>query len=210
MFLRDKVWIDLFQLLSFGRKPIRKRIANIIFHYYPSLLLSDISLDRSRRDEIAFKYYPWIRIFVKSCIKIFDKICHFLKFQNFITVISTPCENLTCSSHGEAASRICLNGQATVAATFGQSSVPLYICEVCYQDGLNEWSPVIDQHKPLQQVTLDCEGRQCNQEQVASYTILSNTIMSRCDATGGKWNWQSPKPTRYCRPCFLEYCQGEL
>ena len=144
MLLREKIWMDLFQILSFSRKPTRKRMANIMFHYYPSLMLSDVVVERARREDLTFQYNPWTM---------------------------TPCENLTCSSHGQAASRICLNGQATVAATFGQSSIPLYICEVCFQEGgQNEWAPVIDQHKPLKNLSLECENRQCNHELAASFT----------------------------------------
>ena len=55
----------------------------------------------------------------------------------------------------------------TVAHTFGQKTIPLYICEVCYQEGnpKSEWFPVIDQHKPLKTLSVNCEKTQCSHEQ---------------------------------------------
>ena len=40
MLLRKNVWVDLWTLLCYSQQDIRKRVANIIFHYFPSLLIT--------------------------------------------------------------------------------------------------------------------------------------------------------------------------
>ena len=77
------------------------------------------------------------------------------------------CENQSCPTKKDIASRISLNGPQAIGATFGQSSVPIYICEACFHDSENNWSPNINLQKPMTTVQLECENRNCNHEENA-------------------------------------------
>ena len=90
-----------------------------------------------------------------------------------------------CPTKRDIASRISLNGPQAIGATFGQSSVPIYICEACFHDSgnlswkisaklkhqkfvtENNWSPNINLQKPMMTVQLECENRNCNHEENA-------------------------------------------
>ena len=72
-----------------------------------------------------------------------------------------------CPTKRDIASRISLNGPQAIGATFGQSSVPIYICEACFHDSENNWSPNINLQKPMTTVQLECENRNCNHEENA-------------------------------------------
>ena len=55
---RAKVWTFLFELLAFSTANIRENLANLVFHYYPSLLL-DEKLEKMSNDKNAFEYADW-------------------------------------------------------------------------------------------------------------------------------------------------------
>ena len=93
-----------------------------------------------------------------------DKYVTQFKFVPWKPII---CENQACPTKKEIASRISLNGPQAIGATFGESSVPIYICEACFHDSENNWSPNINLQKPMTTVQLECENRNCNQEENA-------------------------------------------
>ena len=63
----------------------------------------------------------------------------------------------------EPATRISLNGATSIGATFGEKSVPLYICESCFQDADTDWSPYLNLFRPLNKIGLECESCNCSQ-----------------------------------------------
>jgi hypothetical protein len=74
MLLREKVWLDLFQILCYAPTSTRKQMAGIIFHYYPSLLILDVVVERSRRDELQFKVSPILELLVNVFNMVRDEI----------------------------------------------------------------------------------------------------------------------------------------
>ena len=104
-----------------------------------------------------------------------------------------------CPTKRDHASRISLNGPQAIAATFGQSSVPIYICEACFHDSGqfpkkfatkhvtekskncttildNNWSPNINLQKPMTTVQLECENRNCSHEENAEVGSSLNLV----------------------------------
>ena len=106
---------------------------------------------------------------------------------------SCRCENVNCATVSESATRITLNGATAIGATFGEKSVPLYICESCYQDADTDWTPYLNIFKPLIKIGLDCEKGNCAHDEEAEVTLF---IKSKAPI------YRLPKMRRYCRTCY--------
>ncbi len=82
----------------------------------------------------------------------------------------------------EKATRICLSGKAAAESTYGQIPAPLYICETCYQDGINEeFEPTIYLYRPTKNMVRYCENRECSYFQhsnVSNYNEGNRTTLN--------------------------------
>ena len=162
---RPKMWKLLFEIFSYSSRDIRKNLTFLIFHYYPTLMLDDLA--RFNRIQ-KWNYVPWKHVL---------------------------CENKICSGNSESASRISLNGKTAIEVTIGNSSVPIYICETCFQDSENNWNPSFSLHKSMDKIGIECENHNCSQEEYAEYTVFPTLKYNSIQ-------YRIPKVVRYCKTCF--------
>ena len=162
---KSRMWTILFEIFAYSSAEIRFNLTHLIFHYYPTLLLEEKTLFHQKQNWI---YVPWKHV---------------------------SCENKICSGNSESASRISLNGKTAIEVTIGNSSVPIYICETCFQDSENNWSPSFSLHKSMDRIGLECENHACSQEEYAEYTVFSTLKYNSIQ-------YRIPKVVRYCKTCF--------